>query len=140
MVGKEPNIVDKYEVSQILREMAFFIELLDENPKKSIAYRRAALSIETCENFNHFLEKNSLEDISGIGKTLSKMIIILIKENQLNYYTKLKNSVPNTILELVNVGLSVKKIRKLYENFKIVSINDLENALEQKKIIGTKRI
>lgn len=130
--------MDKYEVAQILREMAFFIELIDENPKKSIAYRRAAISIEASDDFNNLLKKNRLEEISGVGKTISRMVVSLINENQLSYYKKLKNSIPNTILELVNIGLNTKKIRELYENLKIASINDLENALEQKKIKGIK--
>lgn len=130
--------MDKYEAAQILREMALLIELTDEKPKKSIAYRRAANSIEASENFNDLLEKNALEEISGIGKKISKMIVALIQDNQLPYYTKLKNSIPNSILELLNIGLSVKKIRELYENLKVMSINDLEKALEQKKIKGIK--
>lgn len=130
--------MDKYEVAQILREMALLIELTDENPKKSIAYRRAASSIEASEDFNTLLQNNSLEDIPGIGKKISKMIVSLINENQLTYYEKLKNYIPDTVLELVNIGLSVKKIRELYENLKIVSIYDLKNALDQKKITGIK--
>lgn len=130
--------MDKYEVAQVLREMAFYIELIDENPKKSIAYRKAANSIEASQNFEYLLRKNSLEDISGVGKTISRMTISLVNENQLPYYTKLKNSIPNTILELVNIGLSRKKACELYKNFKIASINDLENALEQEKIKGIK--
>jgi DNA polymerase (family 10) len=130
--------MDKYEVAQVFREMALLIELTDENPKKSIAYRRAASSIEASENFNYLLEKNSLEDIPGIGKKISQMIVSLIYENKLSYYEKLKISIPNSILELINVGLNVKKIRMLYENLKILSIYDLENALEQKKITGIK--
>lgn len=130
--------MDKYEVAQVLREMAFYIELIDENPKKSIAYRKAANSIEASQNFEYLLRKNSLEDILGVGKTISRMIISLVNENQLSYYTKLKNSIQSSILELVNIGLSGKKIRELYKNFKIASINDLENALEQEKIKGIK--
>lgn len=90
----------------VLREMAFYIELIDENPKKSIAYRKAANSIEASQNFEYLLRKNSLEDILGVGKTISRMIISLVNENQLSYYTKLKNSIQSSILELVNVGLS----------------------------------
>ncbi len=92
----------------------------------------------TKQGSEHNLEKNSLEDISGVGKNISKMIVSLIYRNQLTYYEKLKNSIPDTVLELVNVGLSVGKIRELYEKFKIISINELQKALEQKKFIGIK--
>ena len=34
--------MDKFEVAQVLREMALLIELTDENPKKSIAYRKSS--------------------------------------------------------------------------------------------------
>ena len=107
-------------------------------PKKALLIERAANSIEDSEDFNTLLKNNSLEDIPGIGKKISKMIVSLINENQLNYYEKLKNCIPGTVLELVNVGLNVKKIRELYENLKIVSIYDLKNALDQKKITGIK--
>jgi DNA polymerase (family 10) len=130
--------MDKYEVAQILREMAFLIELTDENPKKSIAYRKAANSIESSENFDDLIKKNALEDIPGVGQKISKMIISLVERNKLAYYELLKNNVPSGILELVNVGLNAKKIRELYEKFKIRSLNELQNALEQKAIIGIK--
>lgn len=130
--------MDKYEVAQILREMAFLIELTDGNPKKSIAYRKAASSIEACENFSFLSENHALESISGVGKKISQMVSSLINKKQLSYYEKLKNSVPNTLLELIHIGLNVKKIRELYERLKITSIYDLEKAIEQKKINGIK--
>lgn len=125
-------------MAQVLKEIAFLIELTDENPKKSLAYRRAAASIEASENFNYLLEKNALKEISGIGEKISKMVVLLTDKNKLPYYEKLRNSIPNSILELVNIGLSAKKIRELYENLNIVSVNDLKKAIEQKAIIGLK--
>lgn len=122
--------MDKYEVAQILREMALLIELTDENPKKSIAYRKAATSIENAEDFDERLKNKTIEGIPWVGKTISRMIISLVNRNKLDYYTKLKKVVPRTLLELFNVGLNAKKIQELYINFKIKSINDLEIALD----------
>lgn len=132
------HMMDQYEVAQILREMGLFIELIDENPKKSIAYRKAATSIESCENFNDLVSKHALVNISGVGEKISHMIYQLINENKLPYYIKLRNSIPNSLLELMNIGLSPKKIKILYENLKITSINDLKNELEKETLKGVK--
>ncbi|MBA3238368.1 MAG: PHP domain-containing protein [Parachlamydiaceae bacterium] len=131
--------MDKYEVAQVLRDVASLVELVDENPKKSIAYRRAANAIEILDNFNELLENNLLESIPGIGKKISQMIISLITDNQLSYHTFLKECVPATVLDLANVpGLNLNKVRTLYKDFKITSLTDLKNALEQKNLKGAK--
>lgn len=131
--------MDQFEIAQILREIGILLELTDENPKKGIAYKRAAHSLENSNNFQYLVENNGFETLPGIGKTISSMIIRLIKNGSLEYYEQLKDCLPSTILELINIpSLTPQKIKILYNELKIASINDLKTALENQRLNGIK--
>ncbi|MBA3721670.1 MAG: hypothetical protein H0W88_04645 [Parachlamydiaceae bacterium] len=127
--------MDKYEVAQILREIGMIVELVDENPKKGIAYKRAANAIETVIDINKNVEEQTLELLPGIGEGISKMISELIKKGYLPYYNHLRNTIPSDILKLIQIpGLTLKKIRVLYEQLHIKNLDDLKRAIKEEKV------
>lgn len=127
--------MDKYAVAQILREIGMVIELTDDNPKKGIAYRRAALVVEEMEDFDQIVTDRKLELFPGIGQTISSLITTLVHKGSLPYYDELIKKIPDSIFELTLIpGLNLKKIRALYEQFGISNLVDLESALQQKEI------
>ncbi len=129
--------MDKYQIAHILREIATLIELEDDNPKKAIAYRKAANSIEAALNFDELIKDNKLETLPGIGKKISGIIINLLEKGYSPYHYHLKKIVPLTLLELTNIpGLNTKKIRILFEKLHITSLKDLQKALHEKQLNG----
>ena len=88
-------MVTKETVIQILEEIAVLLELTGENPFKSRAYQNAARNLEKRDtDFNDLAKKNRLSEIEGIGEAISKKLIELMKTGKLEYYEKLKASVP----------------------------------------------
>lgn len=127
--------MDKYEIAQVLKEIGLMVELLDLNPKKGLAYRRAAYSLESSPNLELLIETNALQTLPGIGKEISKMIPILFDDKKLPYYLYLKKQIPESLLDLTWIsGLSISKIRTLYETLHISSLNDLKLALQENKL------
>lgn len=127
--------MDKYGVAQILREMGSLIELIDENPQKSFAYRRAAHTIESLENFETEVANKTLESFPGIGQSISRMVTLLAETDHLPYYEQLKNQIPPTLLELTYIpGLGIKKLRLLYEKLHVTNLANLEEALRGPEI------
>lgn len=127
--------MDKFAVAQILREIGLVLELVDENPSKSFAYRRASKAIESEENFDILLRERSLESIPGIGKKISRMIISLVERGDLPYHKDLLHRIPETLLDLLLIpGLGAKKIRVLYEKFNIQNMDDLKAILADEKV------
>lgn len=127
--------MDKYAVAQILREIGLAIEFLDANPKKGIAYNRAARAIEAVDDFNKILREKSLESIPGIGSTLSRMIENLVKRGNLPYHQELIRKIPEGLFELFLIpGLGIKRIRLLYETFHITNLSELKTLFEGETI------
>lgn len=131
--------MDQYAIAQILREICFVIELVDDNPKKGWAYRKAASLVETMPEFSQHVENGTLESFAGIGHTLSRIITTLFREGQLPYHSELLNKIPSTLLEMAQIpGLNSRKIRLLYEKLGIKSLSEFEQAIHDETIQSTK--
>ncbi len=131
--------MDKYEIAQTLREIGIIIELIDVNPKKAIAYSRAANTIESVPNITEIIDSKSLETLPGIGKKISEMIYILVKNNSLPYYEHLKTLIPKDLLEFAQLpGQNLRKVRILYEALFVTNIDQLEQVLKDGKTIKVK--
>lgn len=131
--------MDKYNIAQILREMGTAIELTDPNPKKGIAYRRAARVVESMENFEKNIQEKKLTSFRGIGEKIAEIITTLSEKGTLSYHEELMKKVPQSLLELALIpGLNLQRIRLLYERFGIKSISELEVALKEERIRGVR--
>ncbi|MBA2727560.1 MAG: PHP domain-containing protein, partial [Parachlamydiaceae bacterium] len=127
--------MDKFEVAQILREIGMLVELTDINPKKGLAYRKAASTIESIPNLEKAVENETLITYPGIGKSISQMVATLVKMGTLPYYKQLKKSIPESLFELAHIpGLNLAKIRSLFESTHITNIDELENAIKEERL------
>ncbi|MBA2369517.1 MAG: PHP domain-containing protein [Candidatus Protochlamydia sp.] len=127
--------MNQYEAAAMLREIAALIELSDPLPQKSIAYRKAANALEAIQDINDYLQKEKLQSLPGIGPKIAEMILSLLQKEKLPYYEELKKKVPQTLLELTYIpGLTLKKIRQLYEGMGIRNLDDLKKHIKGEPI------
>ena len=71
----------------------------------------------------------------GIGKAIAAKIKEVAGTGKLKYLEELRAEFPAAILELFSIsGLGAKKIKALYENLKISSIEQLRQACESGKV------
>jgi DNA polymerase (family 10) len=127
--------MNQYEAAAVLREIAALIELSDPLPQKSIAYRKAANALESIQNIQDYLQIEKLQSLPGIGPKIAEMILSLLQKEKLQYYEDLKKKVPSTLLELAFIpGLTLKKIRQLYQQMGIDNLDELKKHLEGEDI------
>lgn len=125
------------EIAKIFDEIAEILEILDENPFRIRAYRKAARSLEALTKPVEELSSDELQKIPGIGKDLSSKINEFIQTGKLTFYEELKNKVPEGVLEITKIpGVGPKTARLLYETLKITDIEKLEQALSEGKLKG----
>ena len=126
----------KSQIAETLQEIATLLELKDENPFKIRAYANAARSLETFGgNLSDLQDEEALAKIPGIGKAIAAKIKELAGTGKLKYLEELRADFPAAILELFSIsGLGAKKIKALYENLKISSIEQLREACESGKV------
>ncbi|MBN1475074.1 MAG: DNA polymerase/3'-5' exonuclease PolX [Syntrophaceae bacterium] len=133
-------MLTKETVIQVLEEIAVLLELTGENPFKSRAYQNAARNLEKIDtDLNELVEKNKLSEIEGIGEAISKKLSELMQTGKLEYYEKLKASVPPGHLEMLRIpGLGPKKIHTLYEQLGIKDVGELEYACLENRLVELK--
>src|SRR6202023_986579 len=126
----------KSQIAQVLEEIATLLELKDENPFKIRAYANAARSLETFGgNLPDLKDEEALAKIPGIGKSIAEKIKELAASGTLKYLEQLRAEFPPAILQLFSIsGLGAKKIKALYEQLHISSIEQLRQACESGKV------
>ncbi|MBE9546229.1 MAG: DNA polymerase/3'-5' exonuclease PolX [Proteobacteria bacterium] len=127
----------KKDVIHILEDIGKLLELTDETPFKSRAYYHAARNIAATEEDIHTLvSEGKLSSIKGIGDALNRKITELVTTGKLEYYEKLKDSIPAGHIEMMKIeGLGPKKIRTLYKKLKIKTIGELEYACIENRLV-----
>jgi DNA polymerase (family 10) len=126
----------KSEIATVLEEVAALLELKGENPFKIRAYTNAARSLETFGgNISNLQDEEELSKIPGIGKSIAEKIRELAATDSLKYLEELRTEFPAAILELFTIsGLGAKKIKALYEQLQVSSIEQLRQACETGRV------
>jgi DNA polymerase (family 10) len=126
----------KSQIADVLQEIATLLELKDENPFKIRAYANAARSLETFGgNLADLQDEEALAKIPGIGKAIAAKVKELAGTGKLKYLEELRSEFPAAILDLFSIsGLGAKKIKALYEQLHISSIEQLREACQSGRV------
>lgn len=137
--------VDNEAIAAVLEDVASLMELNGENPFRSRTYANAAREIEMLEEpVVDLAERDALEEVKGIGKTLAKELSELVKTGRIPRYEKLLNEVPEGLVEMREIpGLGTKRLRTIYESLGVSDIDVLakacaSGAVEELKGFGKK--
>jgi len=133
-MGKNEEIAEIfYHIADVLEDKGI--------PWKPNAYRRVARSLE---NLKEDVEKiyrakgiKGIKEIQGVGEGLAKKIVQYIETGKINEWEQLKKSLPKGFYKLLEVpGLGIKRAKLLYEQVGIKSIEQLERAASERKLLG----
>ncbi|MFW9971929.1 MAG: DNA polymerase/3'-5' exonuclease PolX [Candidatus Odinarchaeota archaeon] len=123
------------EIARILYEIADLLEL-NEIEYKPRAYRRAAQNIEMLsEDIENIYNKGALDEINGIGKSISLKIQEYIETGELKYLNELRSRIPEGLQELLKVeGIGPKTAQILHRELGIKNVNELELSIKKGKL------
>ncbi|MBI4707785.1 MAG: DNA polymerase/3'-5' exonuclease PolX [Candidatus Omnitrophica bacterium] len=127
-----------HEIAEIFREIASILEIKGDNPFRIRAYLRAAESIDSLsEPIEVFAKDNRLKGIAGIGEDLSAKVSEYLSTGKIKSFIELKESLPEGVLELLNIpSVGPKTAKLLFEKLKISNIRQLEKVLKSGKLSG----
>ncbi len=130
--------MEKSAIVEILEDIAELLELKGENTFKVRAYQNGARALETLdEDLGTVIAEERLGEVKGIGKALVEKITTLHETGKLEYYDKLKASVPPGMIEMLEIpGLGPKKIKKVHDELGVESIDQLATACREDKVAG----
>jgi DNA polymerase (family 10) len=132
--------VDTKTVVGILEEIAVLLELKGENPFKSRTYTNVARNLEQhVEDVQTLVAENRLREVKGVGDALEQKIEELVTTGELIYHQKLRAEFPDTLFDLFGIpGLGGKRIKTLYRDVGITSLDELEKACNEDRIAALK--
>lgn len=131
-------MMDKHDLARIFNEIGLLLELKGENPFKIRAYYNAARIIENLtEDLSKLIEEGRVSELPGFGAALVKKVEEWSRTGTIEYYKNLKNITPPGLFELLRVpGLGAKKINTIYQTLGITSLEMLEEACSQNKLVS----
>lgn len=125
------------EALAVLEEISFYLELKGENVFKINAFNNAIRQLSQMNvELSRGLKDGTFEKTKGVGKAILSILQELNDKSQSHVLAELRQEFPSTIYELTKIhGLGPKKIKKLYDVLKISSIDELEQACIENKLI-----
>ena len=132
-----PPRMNKTEIAAVLTDIGTLLELKGENPFKVRAYQSGARVLEGLaeEEIARRVGDGSLQEVKGIGEALAQKISELHQTGKLEFYEKLKASVPEGLVEVLSIpGLGAKKVRALQDKLGVDSVAKLKAACDEGKV------
>ncbi len=130
------------EITENFYQIADMLDILGV-PFKPQAYRRAAAVLESLSEDVSKIYKSrgqrGLDEIPGIGKNLSKKIVEYIETGKISKLDELRKQVPGDLVRIMNIkGIGPKKVKRIYNELKISTVDEFRKACEEHKIAKLK--
>lgn len=125
------------EIAEKFEMLADLLEVEDANPFRVRAYRNAAQTIRGyAKSMADMLKQGEdLASLPGIGKDLASKIKTIVDTGEFPTLEETKSHTPAALSDLMKIeGLGPKRIKSLYKNLNIRSLDDLKQAAEAGRI------
>jgi len=128
------------DIANIFEQMAAMLSILDDNPFKIRAYKKAALNIlELNEDIEDRVSQDDVTDIPGVGKDLANKVKEYVGTGKIKEFDKLQEQVPLEMTELLGIlGLGPKTLSLLYRELHVRGLEDLEKVLDSDEVLKFK--
>lgn len=126
--------VHNSDVRRIFGEVADLLDIQGANRFRVRAYRDAARTVGSLsESVAGMVENDEdLTELPGIGDDLADKIEEIVSTGELAMLQELYEDVPETLTDLLRVeGLGPKRVKKLYEEMEITTLDELERAARE---------
>ncbi len=132
--------MDKTEIVRTLNLMADLMELESENPFRPRSFRSGARALEaSSEDLGTLIAADNLESIKGVGKSLATEVRDLFAKGTSEKLAELLDAVPDGVRDMLRVpGLGPKKIRVLWKDLELESLDALAKACEGGEVAALK--
>jgi len=124
------------ELSRIFEQIAKILKIKGENPFKIRAYEKITLVLENLPiDIETIYHQGGLSNIPGVGTGITKKIEEFLTTGKLEYYEKLKETIPSGVIELLDISeVGPKTAKLLYEQLGVDNIEKLEKVVRQHQI------
>lgn len=124
------------EVADMFYKVADMLAIRGDIIHRVLSYRRAAESIEALgRDINQIYAEGTLTDIPGIGKTLADKIEEMLTTGHLEFYERLSEEIPPSLVDMLRVeGLGPKRVKQVYDTLGVTTLDELQAAAQAGKL------
>lgn len=140
---REPVAVKRYtnkEVSELLFLIADILQILEADAPRArfrvIAFQNAAEGIKNHpQDINAVYAEGKLQEIPSVGKGIAGAVGELLEQGVVAEFEALKTQVPPGVVAMLQVpDMGPKKVRRLWQELSITSVEELKAAAEAGKL------
>jgi DNA polymerase (family 10) len=127
---------DNEGVAAVLDEIGDLLELKGENVFRAVTYRAVARAIRDLrEPIATLVEQDRLAEIPKVGPSVRDAIVQLVSTGTSQRHEELKAAVPSGLITLLGVpGVGPATARIIYDNLKITTVDELEEAAKAHRL------
>jgi DNA polymerase (family 10) len=132
--------MDKDQVAAALTEIGTLLEIQGESSFRTNAYHNGALAVSQYEgDLDELVRSGQLGTLRGIGDTLKQKITTLVTTGALPFLDDLRAKTPPGLLKMLRIqGMGPKKVKALYDQLKVDTLEKLKEACEDGKVAALK--
>jgi DNA polymerase (family 10) len=128
--------VDNHEIVKALQLYASLAELHEENPFKYKAFASGAFNLRKIKEPLSDLQESQLISIPGVGKSVAKAIAEYSVSRRFPALEELLSVTPQGLIAMLGVkGLGPKKVRLIWQELGIDTVEDLFDACRQNRLV-----
>ncbi len=131
--------MNNQDVAQTFSRLADMLDIEGKENKFAIlAYRRAAEQIANLDrDINAMAQAGELRSIPGIGQAIADKITSLLDTGSFDLLDRMKQTIPAGVVEMLAVpDMGPKRVKMLWEQAGLTSIDELEQAAREGKLAG----
>ena len=129
--------MENFEIARSLKELGTLLEIQGANPFRVRAYRNAVQTIGgLTRSLASMVEAGEdLTALPDIGKNVAQHIEELLETGRLERLEEVAQEIPRELVTLVQLdGVGPKKAKKLWEDLGVVTVDDLESAVQDGRV------
>jgi DNA polymerase (family 10) len=126
--------MENLDIARTLTALADLLEIQGANPFRIRAYRNAVNTIESLSRpLTAMIEAGEdLTELPNVGKNVAAHIVELLDTGHIGRMDEVTAEFPETLVELMRLdGVGPKKARKLFEELRVETVDDLEEQIER---------
>jgi DNA polymerase (family 10) len=129
--------MENLDVARTLTLLADLLEIQGANPFRIRAYRTAVNTVNGLSKPLHAMiaDSEDLTELPGVGKNVAAHVVELLGTGSIGRLEEVEAEIPRSLAELMALdGVGPKKARRLFDELGVQTVDDLEGALEAKKV------
>jgi DNA polymerase (family 10) len=124
------------ELASVFADIADLLAIKGESRYRIIAYERASEAILGLgQDVETIWKDGALQEIPSVGEAIAAKIDELLRTGRLEYYEKLTQKIPGTLVEVLRVSnVGPKKAALFYKELGVKTVDELERAAEEGRL------